>query len=387
LVQIGQLDTLFWRHGRRVLEGEFKNETVAVEGRVGSVKEHGETLWVTLLSSDQRARAIRLRVEPGATDLKLNKHDMVRAEGRLDCRTWDSTLQWFLRDVRITGTPARPQHLVPDDDRLTALRASGIHPPPVPADALLRAVALITAQGSDGEGDVRRMLKGEDAIRIIPFYIKPLVASRIAQAIREAQSSEADVIAITRGGGGAQELAEFDDVSLSAAIQRSRKPILVGVGHKSDKIVCSEFASERWNFTPTELGKWLKGHNHRVRSRRRKRQDDERTEAERQQARKAHDELVADRNRIRRRSRLLALAAGALLVTLLGEAAASAFGILEIRLRGAGPTLAAPPAAQAMPAAPPRTKAAKRRAGTAPTGKQAPAPPAASDPSVQTTTN
>jgi exodeoxyribonuclease VII, large subunit len=62
-----------------------------------------------------------------------------------------------------------------------------------------------------------------------------------------------DVIALTRGGGAEKHLRVFNETPLCRVVHETTTPIVVGVGHETDRTLAAEVADRRV-MTPTEVG-------------------------------------------------------------------------------------------------------------------------------------
>ncbi len=122
----------------------------------------------------------------------------------------------------------------------------------IPFPALPLRVGLVTSTGSAAEADFVNHLRSTG----LPFEITVFDArvqgdeapSSIASAIAHAGDApeigepSLDVIAVVRGGGAKTDLAAFDHESVARAIATSRLPVLVGVGHETDRSVADDVA-------------------------------------------------------------------------------------------------------------------------------------------------
>ena len=64
----------------------------------------------------------------------------------------------------------------------------------------------------------------------------------LVDAIEAAAKSAAEVVVIVRGGGARTDLAAFDHEKVARAIARCPLPVVVGVGHETDRSVADEVA-------------------------------------------------------------------------------------------------------------------------------------------------
>lgn len=83
------------------------------------------------------------------------------------------------------------------------------------------------------------------------------IPSIIAALDKLNQEGKCQVIAIVRGGGSAESMARYSDPRLVKAIYESRIPVITGIGHQSDHLLCEQAACRNCG-TPTGAGDFLK---------------------------------------------------------------------------------------------------------------------------------
>ncbi|MEM9652608.1 MAG: exodeoxyribonuclease VII large subunit [Actinomycetota bacterium] len=132
----------------------------------------------------------------------------------------------------------------------------------VPFPSLPLRVALVTSDGSAAMADFVKQIEQSG----FPFRIT-LLDSRVqgveavpslTDAIRTCGELDVDVVVVARGGGSRTDLAAFDHERVATAIARSRHPVMVGVGHETDRSVADEVAHTSAK-TPTACAAMLVG--------------------------------------------------------------------------------------------------------------------------------
>lgn len=110
-------------------------------------------------------------------------------------------------------------------------------------------IALITSSGSAAEADFLNHLGATG----LPFEVAvfdcrvqgddapPQIAAAIDQA-SENGTAEFDVVAVVRGGGARTDLVAFDHEIVARAIATCHLPVIVGVGHETDRSVADDVA-------------------------------------------------------------------------------------------------------------------------------------------------
>jgi exodeoxyribonuclease VII large subunit len=124
-----------------------------------------------------------------------------------------------------------------------------------------RKIGLITAAKSAAYSDFVKILNerwGGVEILFADVYVQGDKAPlQLADAVEYFnQSEQPEVLVITRGGGGAEDLAAFDDERVVRAVAASRAPTLVAIGHEVD-ISLAELAADVRASTPSNAAQIL----------------------------------------------------------------------------------------------------------------------------------
>lgn len=143
------------------------------------------------------------------------------------------TREKWRRELTDEGVFARPKRHLPD----------------FPA-----AIALVTSEHGAAARDVAAVVKRRApwvALRAFDCAVQGIAApASIVRAVSAAGASDADLILLTRGGGGADDLSAFDDPAVVRAIASSRLPVVVAVGHEPDSTL-SDLAADLTAPTPS----------------------------------------------------------------------------------------------------------------------------------------
>ncbi len=124
----------------------------------------------------------------------------------------------------------------------------------VPFPSLPLRVALVTSDGSAAYADFTEQLMASG----LPFRVTLLhspvqgldAVPALTDAVRTADRLDVDVVVLVRGGGARTDLVAFDHERVARAIAVCRHPVIVGVGHETDRSVADEVAN-RSAKTPT----------------------------------------------------------------------------------------------------------------------------------------
>ncbi|RLA07720.1 MAG: exodeoxyribonuclease VII large subunit [Gammaproteobacteria bacterium] len=106
----------------------------------------------------------------------------------------------------------------------------------------IRSIALISSPTGAAIKDVIKVFKERAKwikIVIYPTAVQGNAASlNIIQQIENSnKKNREDIIMLTRGGGGYEDLQSFNDENLARAIFKSEIPVITGIGHQSDTTI------------------------------------------------------------------------------------------------------------------------------------------------------
>ncbi len=111
-------------------------------------------------------------------------------------------------------------------------------------------VALITSSGSAAEADFSHELATSNYTFALTLFDSRVQGDEAVTGLTKAlvQAGQVnhdnfDVIVLIRGGGARTDLAAFDHGDVARAIAASKVPVVVGVGHETDRSVADEVAN------------------------------------------------------------------------------------------------------------------------------------------------
>jgi len=115
-------------------------------------------------------------------------------------------------------------------------------------------IVLITAPRSAALHDMLITLQKRFPLAepiILPAAVQGLQAvTELTQQLQVADTIEADVIVLARGGGSYEDLQAFNDEQLAQAIFKLKTPIVSGVGHETD-VTIADLVADLRAATPT----------------------------------------------------------------------------------------------------------------------------------------
>lgn len=236
-------------------------QQVVVEGEIGSVDRRGRYTFFTLLDPkaealincfvwEERLRALGATLSEGMTVQVAGHPNIYKRSGRL---TFEVDRVSLLGEGELKAAFARLK------ERLTM---QGYFDPARkrPMPPYVRRIGLITSSYADAKKDFLTHL-GDFGFLIDFYHIRVeglYAASDITQAIAwfNRQTTEVDVIILTRGGGSLDSMQAFNNEEVAATIFASRIPVLTGIGHENDLSI-ADLVADRYASTPTDAGRIL----------------------------------------------------------------------------------------------------------------------------------
>lgn len=113
----------------------------------------------------------------------------------------------------------------------------------------VKKIAVITSETGAVIKDIISVARRRNSAVNIVLYPAQVqgagAAKEIERALYYADSSDADVIIIARGGGSAEDLAAFNEERLIRAVADTKKPVISAVGHETDTTLCDYAADLR----------------------------------------------------------------------------------------------------------------------------------------------
>jgi len=118
----------------------------------------------------------------------------------------------------------------------------------------IQKIALVTAKDSAALHDMLKIIEHRWAgieVMIVDTLVQGKEsASQIVQALRYADSIDADVVVVGRGGGSAEDLWAFNEEVVADAIFSMQTPVVSCVGHEVDVLI-SDFVADLRAPTPS----------------------------------------------------------------------------------------------------------------------------------------
>ena len=237
--------------------GEIRDLSRARSGHVYFTltdPDEGTQACIDVMLSDRNRGAVNAALIRAGGGVRMNDGTEVRIRGRLDWYSPRGQLQ--LRMTAIDPAYTLGQLEVARAELLARLKAEGLLAAngAVPVPLVPLRVGLVTSSGSAAEADfvdtLRRSGFAFDVVRVdarVQGHDAPL---DLVAGIGEACAAGVEVVALVRGGGARTDLLAYDDERVARAIAACPVPVLVGVGHETDRSIADEVA-HRSEKTPT----------------------------------------------------------------------------------------------------------------------------------------
>lgn len=121
-------------------------------------------------------------------------------------------------------------------------------------------VALLTGKDSAAYSDFIKIFRESDIKIGIDFYPVHVQgsqsASDITKALKHADTSDADIVVLIRGGGSLEDLASFNDENVARALFAMKTPTIAGIGHERDESI-AEFVADKRASTPSQAAYYV----------------------------------------------------------------------------------------------------------------------------------
>lgn len=243
--------------GRRA-EQELPRDELCLWGEVLETRAGRVKHFVTLLDAEQDD--VTLRVTLPASERQPEVGEMIAVVGALAAKTEGDSVRLGL-EARCIHESKGPSRRQAELNRLVAeLRARPVTLRPI--DGPFRHVVLVSSPESKAVSDFHAALNRErhPPIDVSLVEVNLHDADSIAQGVLEAANTPtADVIVITRGGGGREDFVPFSSRQVVTAVGQvmTRLPIVTALGHHDDHETAADRVASRVESTPTSAAKFI----------------------------------------------------------------------------------------------------------------------------------
>lgn len=223
---------------------------VLIEGELSDVRRAKGHVYFTLNDEEEPAqlRGVMFQSDVRRTKTPLEDGARIRFRGKLSLYTSRGQFQLVARSAQTAGEG----DLAAQFRKLRAkLEAEGLLDPerkrrlPV----LPRVVGVVTSRTGAALRDIIRVAAERCPVRILVADCRVQgeeAPASIVSALELIQRIEdLDVVIVSRGGGGAEDLWAFNDEGVARAIAACRVPVVSGVGHEVDITIADLVADAR----------------------------------------------------------------------------------------------------------------------------------------------
>lgn len=185
-----------------------------------------------------------VQLKNGAQIVVTGRFTLYEAKGRL---------QFSVRAIELAGEGRLRQEVA---QRAERLRREGLmdESRKVPVPRMAERIALVTSPSGKAVHDVLRTLARRFPVAEILFFGAQVegeaATGQIVQALTLADSAQADVILLVRGGGSYEDLMVFSSEEVARAVAGVSTPVVTGIGHEPDTSIADMVADLRAS-TPT----------------------------------------------------------------------------------------------------------------------------------------
>ncbi|MCL2530442.1 MAG: exodeoxyribonuclease VII large subunit [Coriobacteriia bacterium] len=229
--------------------------TLSIVGEISDLSDNPryKAVYFTLADQGSALPCLMWRSAFDRLGVQLKSGMQVEVQGRFSLYSAKGRMQFDVRELTLAGEGRLRAQVA----QLAAkLKAQGLmdEARKLAIPAIPENIALVTSPRGKAVHDVLRTLHRRFPLaKVLLFGVGVEgkgAAEGLSTALRAADSSEAEVILLVRGGGSYEDLMPFNDEQLALTIALLRKPVITGIGHEPDTSIADMVASLRAS-TPT----------------------------------------------------------------------------------------------------------------------------------------
>jgi len=237
---------------KAILEATFMH--IMVEGEVGSATYHSSGhLYFTIKDSKSSIKCVMWKSNVKKLKFKIEQGEHIVIDGSIGVYSPRGEYQIIAVNIEPYGKGALA---VAFEQLKKKLEAKGYFKAEIkkPLPKFPKKIAVVTALKAAALQDILKVAQKRWALCefvIIDTLVQGEQASaQIAKGIKYADSLDADVILVTRGGGSQEDLWAFNEEAVADAIFEAKTPIVSAVGHEVDFLI-SDFVADLRAPTPS----------------------------------------------------------------------------------------------------------------------------------------
>lgn len=232
---------------KSLLEATFMH--VLVEGEVASVTYHTSGhVYLSLKDKESSIKCVMWRSSVAKLKFRIEKGMHIVMEGSVGVYTPRGEYQFYVVHVEPYGKGAlalayeQLKERLKDKGYFDAQRKKPIPKP-------IQKIALVTAKESAALHDMLKIIEQRwplvEVLIVDTLVQGEQAAVQIAKALHYADSLEADVVVVGRGGGSTEDLWCFNEEVVADAIFSMHTPVVSAVGHEVDVMISDLVADLR----------------------------------------------------------------------------------------------------------------------------------------------
>lgn len=221
---------------------DVKSDTIQISGEVSELKNSKEYngFYFGDIKDSHGVLNIKYPVE-----LDLSVGDYGLFEGKLNSRIWREsdntpTLRLDVENFVRQGN-SQTDLLTESSEELTPILDNYFRPFPNIKNRPYK-ISIVSSLNAKGLKDVLHVFEETDLVEHQVFDCNLLSLESIMDAIKQADSSDCDVLLITRGGDKKENLKVFDDLKLVDLVKNCKNYIAVGIAHSEDEFLVEKVA-------------------------------------------------------------------------------------------------------------------------------------------------
>jgi len=238
---------------KSLLEATFLH--IKVEGEIASVTYHQASghIYFTLKDDRSALKCVMFRSNAQRLKFRLEKGEHLIVDGSVGVYTPRGEYQFYAVHIEPYGRGALALAF---EQLKEKLKQKGYfddtRKKPIPK--AIRRIVLVTAKESAALHDMLKIIEKRwplVSVTIVDTLVQgDRAAGEIAAALRHADTLDADVIVVGRGGGSMEDLWPFNEEEVADAIHALSTPVVSAVGHEVDMLI-SDFVADLRAPTPS----------------------------------------------------------------------------------------------------------------------------------------
>jgi len=242
-----------------ILQETFSTNNLAIEGEVSDFRI-AQQKWISFDLKDEKEQAV-LKCFMTVWQLKIPLEDGMRVVVTGSPKVYErfGTFKLNVQQVDLVGEGALRRAYEMLKKKLEGEGLFAIsHKRAIPR--FPQRIGLITSRDAAAYGDFIRILNARWGGLTVDFFHVHVQGQFAVEEILSAfqyfnqlsESERPDVLVLTRGGGGLEDLHAFNNEQIARVVFQSAIPVICAVGHDRDESLC-DFTAERIVPNRTEI--------------------------------------------------------------------------------------------------------------------------------------